>query len=123
MPEPPLEDIQGIILRGYCFPHARHFVVHSNQGPAEAQEFLRAVLSDVTTAEEWPSKPSSALNLGITYQGLLALGFDGQTLNVPSSFQAGPTNATIAQRVLDTGDSAPQQWRVTRAIPQPPTSF
>jgi deferrochelatase/peroxidase EfeB len=108
--ELPLGDIQGIILRGYRFSYARHLVLHSNGSPAGAREFVRALLPEVTTAEEWHQKPASALNVGITYQGLLAVGLDTDELNVPLSFQLGPTDPTIAQRVSDIGASAPQQW-------------
>ena len=77
-----LDDIQGIILRGYgSFAHVRHFIVAvADAGRARAHigEFARpvSVASNpdklaVTTAATWHVKPDYTLNLAFTYEGLV----------------------------------------------------
>src|SRR5437763_3181635 len=90
-----LDDIQGFILRGYRMPMVRHFLLTVGV-PAEARKLLGRLVSgdesdapQVTTAEEWQvgfaagpgdnaaevsrHKPDYCLNLGITWQGMMAL--------------------------------------------------
>jgi hypothetical protein len=90
-----LGDIQGFILRGYRMPMVRHFLLAVGV-PAEARKLLGRFTSgdesdapQITTAEDWHvgfepgpgdklddaprRKPDYCLNLGITWQGLLAL--------------------------------------------------
>jgi deferrochelatase/peroxidase EfeB len=114
-----LADIQGTILRGYRVKYARHFILHVTDPPG-ARRFLgylahghRALgVPRVTTAERWPSKPRSFLNVGLTYQGLLALGLPEQDQGVwfPAAFRRGATDPETAATVGDTGNSAPAQW-------------
>jgi deferrochelatase/peroxidase EfeB len=112
-----LADIQGTILRGYRVTYVRHFVLHVTDPPG-ARRFLghlahghRALgVPRVTTAERWPAKPRSFLNVGLTYQGLLALGLPEQDLRFPAAFRRGATDPGTAEAVGDTGNSAPAQW-------------
>jgi deferrochelatase/peroxidase EfeB len=129
-----LEDIQGLILRGYRMPMVRH-VLLKVRAPAAARRALGRLVSgdetdapQITTAQNWhvgfepgpgdnPAeapryKPDYCLNLGITWPGLVALEVKDR---VPSlsfkSFGAFVTGA--AQRaalVGDTGPSAPENW-------------
>ena len=89
------DDIQGFIVRGYRMPMVRHFLL-SVTTPAEARKLLGRLVSgdesdapQITTAEDWhvgfapgpaddPNdaprcKPDYCLNVGITWQGLVAL--------------------------------------------------
>ena len=129
-----LNDIQGIILRGYRMPMVRHFLL-SVGVPAEARKMLGRLVSgdeadapQITTAEEWQvgfapgpgddpaqpprCKPDYCLNLGITWPGLIALEIKDRVpaLSFKSfnSFMAGA--AERAAFVGDTGASAPQNW-------------
>src|SRR5271156_6158354 len=91
----PLADIQGFILRGYRMPMVRHFLL-SVGVPAEARKLLGRLVSgnesvtpQITTAEDWHvgfapgpgdnpgeaprRKPDYCLNVGITWQGFIAL--------------------------------------------------
>jgi deferrochelatase/peroxidase EfeB len=121
-----LEDIQGIILRGYgSFVHVRHFIVAVADAdaaraligslvPAVPATINPASLA-VTTAAEWHVKPEYTLNLSFTYEGLSALG-------VPSTLLAGfaPEFASgaigNAGKIFDVGDSAPQNWEGSMGV-------
>jgi deferrochelatase/peroxidase EfeB len=136
VPGPTLElpDIQGFIVRGYRMPTVRHFLL-SVVTPAQARKLLgRLVSSDesdapqITTAEDWhvgfepgpadnPNdvprhKPDYCLNVGITWNGLVALEVKNKvpTLSFKSfgAFISGA--AERAPLVGDTGESAPQNW-------------
>jgi deferrochelatase/peroxidase EfeB len=129
-----LEDIQGLILRGYRMPMVRHFLLTVGV-PAEARKLLGRLVSgdesdapQITTAEDWhvgfepgpgddPAapprhKPDYCLNVGITWPGLIALEIKDRvpTLSFKSfgAFIAGA--AERAKLVGDTGPSGPQTW-------------
>src|SRR5713101_4006398 len=129
-----LGDIQGFILRGYRMPMVRHFLLAVGV-PAEARKLLERLVSgdesdapQITTAEEWQvgfepglgdnvaevsrHKPDYCLNLGITWQGLIALEIKDRvpTLSFKSfgAFTAGA--AERAKLVGDTGPSDSQNW-------------
>src|SRR5262249_45152133 len=90
-----LEDIQGLILRGYRMPMVRHVLLKVNAPAAARKLFGRLVSGDeadvpqLTTAKDWHvgfepgpgddltsaprCKPDYCLNVGITWPGLLAL--------------------------------------------------
>ncbi len=129
-----LEDIQGIILRGYRMPVVRHFLLTVDV-PAAARRFLGQVVNDneaeapqITTAKDWhvgfepgpgddPAlaprcKPDYCLNLGITWAGLLALEVQDRIPNLSfKSFNAFVAGAAArAERVGDTGENGPENW-------------
>jgi deferrochelatase/peroxidase EfeB len=129
-----LEDIQGLILRGYRMPMVRHFLLKVNT-PAAARRLLGRLVSgdetdapQITTAKDWHvglepgpgDNPTDAprcktdycLNLGITWPGLLALEVKDRVPNLSfksfGAFVAGA--AARAELVGDTGPNAPQNW-------------
>jgi len=129
-----LDDIQGFILRGYRMPMVRHFLLTVGV-PAEARKLLGRLVSgdesdapQITTAEEWQvgfeagpgdnaaevsrHKPDYCLNLGITWQGMMALEIKDRvptlSFNSFGAFIAGA--AARAKLVGDTGPSDPQNW-------------
>src|SRR5438552_18414159 len=129
-----LGDIQGFILRGYRMPMVRHFLLTVSV-PAEARKLLGRFVSgdesdapQITTAEEWQvgfaagpgddaaevsrHKPDYCLNLGITWQGMIALEIKDRvptlSFNSFGAFIAGA--AARAKLVGDTGPSDPQNW-------------
>lgn len=129
-----LDDIQGLILRGYRMPMVRHFLLKVN-APAAARKLLgRLVNGDetdapqITTAKDWHvgfepgpgddlaapprCKPDYCLNLGITWPGLLALEVKDRVPNLSfksfNSFMAGA--AARSEFIGDTGASGPKNW-------------
>lgn len=115
-----LDDIQGIILRGYgSFAHVRHFIVAvADAGRARAHigEFARpvSVASNpdklaVTTAATWHVKPDYTLNLAFTYEGLSFLGVPKTLLGgFAPEFASGAIGN--AKTLFDVDASAPANW-------------
>ena len=103
----PLEDVQGLILRGYGMDALRIFVLHIEQA-AQARRLLACI--PITSAVIWDKKPDFCVNIAITYDGLQALGLDNNMLeSFPDDFRQGA--AARAVNVGDVGDSAPENWK------------
>lgn len=77
-------DIQGNILRGYSFPRAVHLFVAFPDAEA-GRRWLRSIVGQVQTAEEWDAPPPTAVNVALTYAGLRLLGADEAGL--PDAFR------------------------------------
>lgn len=119
-----LDDIQGLILRGYRKDQARHIVLRIKEGRDEPFRRLLARMANerqaevpfVTVAADWTNKPSRiteshhCVNIGFTYAGLKAMSVDEQSLlSFPDSFRSGAVER--AAYVGDTDSSAPGTWR------------
>jgi deferrochelatase/peroxidase EfeB len=129
-----LDDIQGIILRGYRMPMARHFLLKAD-APAAARKLIGRLVSgdetnapQITTAKDWHvglergpgddlastprCKPDYCLNVGITWPGLHALEVKDRVPNLSfKSFNAFIAGAAArAELVGDTGASGPPNW-------------
>jgi Dyp-type peroxidase family len=109
------EDIQGFILRTYAMPALRTFVLTVGSA-AETRRFLGMLVSggasapQLATATVWDAKPDYCLNIGFSYQGLAALQLPASGLaSFPEEFVQGAV--ARAERVGDTGNSAPAQWK------------
>jgi hypothetical protein len=109
-----LADIQGFILRGYTMPHLRCLALRVRDAGA-ARRFLEALVEGgdagprVTSAAPWTVKPDYCLNLGITADGLRALGLpEGSLASFPEEFLQGALGR--AAHLGDTGPSAPEHW-------------
>nr|WP_067060943.1 hypothetical protein [Mucilaginibacter sp. L294] len=123
-PELKLDDIQGVILRGYNFEYIRYLVFTIDENNIDgAREFLGKLLPgsgsplSITTAEPWPDgqKPPYCLNMGVTSAGLKLLITQTNYNTVKSgslalflSYNVGATGA--AGKVGDIDDSAPKNW-------------
>ncbi len=115
-----LDDIQGIILRGYgSFAHVRHFIA-AVADAAVARKLIGNLLPQapaavnpaslaVTTAADWHVKPDYTFNLSLTYQGLSALGVASTLLQgFAPEFASGAVGN--AEAIFDVGESAPENW-------------
>ncbi len=118
-----LADVQGLILRSYTMPVARHVGLVVRDAGA-ARGFLAALAGGdpavpaVTTAQAWTAKPDSCVNLGITFPGLAALQVPAQVLaSFPTEYAQGA--AARAAFVGDTGASAPEHWLAWLVDPGP----
>src|SRR3954451_17728826 len=123
-----LDDVQGIIVRGYRKPVARHLLLRIGEPQA-----FRAALGDlavedhasgpfVTVAADWLPKPPAGVvpthcvNIGFTFAGLAALGLPQASLDsFPEEFKQGAVGR--AAEVGDTGPSAPEHWEPSLVSP------
>ena len=116
-----LADIQGNIVYPYGrfgFPKARHLFFNIGNAPA-GRYFIEQVRHDITTSERWasdkgansnaPARPLVAVNIGLSFWGLLALDLPTRMLRqLPDEFIDG-----MAKRsgiLGDVGSSAPEKW-------------
>jgi len=110
-----LADIQGNILRGYRRDLVRHLILEITDRAA-ARRFLAAAVGggsnavpEITRGVLWAVKPPFCFNIGVTYEGLRALGTPPEDLKTfPTEFVQGMT--TRAMKLGDFGDSAPENW-------------
>jgi Dyp-type peroxidase family len=106
-----LDDIQGLIARGYGnLPAARYLVLRIDDG-ALARAWLRDLTARVTRASQKPQ--DAAIHVAFTSRGLTALGLDEETLAAFSrEFWEGMAHPHRARHVLsDRGESDPERWR------------
>jgi deferrochelatase/peroxidase EfeB len=103
----PLADIQGLILRGYGMESAAFFLLHVEEG-GEARRILGNL--PVASAAPWQQKPPFCINVGLTFEGLAALGVPSASLeSFPQEFAAGAFRRCA--EVGDTGSCSPETWR------------
>src|SRR5687767_15069932 len=114
-PKVDLQDIQGVVLRSYRMPFLRALVLRV-QDAARTKAFLKGLADGaggamlrIQNAEVWPEKPKSCLNIGITAEGLRAIGMpETAVATFPPEFVEGAV--ARAAVVGDTGASAPANW-------------
>jgi deferrochelatase/peroxidase EfeB len=110
-----LAEIQGNVLRGYRKPFVRHLILEVVD-PATARRWLADALSgradrvpQITTGNWGAAKPDTCFNIGLTYEGLRALGTPPSSLAMfPNEFVEGMTARAI--KLGDVGPSAPEKW-------------
>ena len=113
-----LNELQGNILRGYRadLTHVRYLLLEVVD-LSDARRFLAASIEGVTpgvpkltTAAHWADKkPHMCFNIGVTYEGLKALGTPASSLaTFPIEFVEGMTHRSL--KLGDFGPSAASQW-------------
>ncbi len=115
MLELDLADLQGNVLRGYRMPCVRHLILEVAD-PSAARRWLAASVSgradavpQITTGNWGATKPDACFNIGLTYEGLRALGTPRSSLEMfPNEFVEGMTARAL--KLGDIGPSAPQNW-------------
>ena len=109
-------DVQGNILRGYRKSRVRYLMLEIADRAA-ARRWLAAATSgsgsvpQITTESEkrWESKPVSCFNIGLTFEGLRALGTPADSLaTFPTEFVQGMNKRAV--KLGDAGPSAPENW-------------
>ncbi|MGB3247185.1 MAG: hypothetical protein WBB25_21840 [Sulfitobacter sp.] len=108
-------DLQGNILRGYNRKFVRHLILEVSDRAAAAGFLATSVkggsdtVPAITPETPWTEKPESCFNIGLTYEGLRALGLpEGQLATFPTEFVEGMTKR--APKIGDFGESAPENW-------------
>ncbi len=110
-------DVQGNILRGYKRNFVRHLILEVGDSNA-ARGFLGASarggngnVPAITYESEkrWSQKPDVCFNIGVTYEGLKALGAPTELLaTFPTEFTEGMTSRAL--KLGDFGSSSPENW-------------
>ncbi|MEO8538654.1 MAG: peroxidase [bacterium] len=105
-----LDDIQGLVARGYGRLRAARFLVLAFGDIQPARQWLASVAGELTPASEDPRE--AAVQLALTHAGLETLGLAATTLaGFSHEFREGMTTPH-RQRVLgDLDGNAPESWR------------
>jgi hypothetical protein len=125
-----LNQIQGLIIRGYRKDMACHLVLRIDRPAAFRTTLCNLALEDldtgpfITVASDWTDKPpvgkpaTRCVNIGFTYAGLEAVGVNAESLKAfPQSFRAGAVKR--ARYVGDTGPNGPTRWRTSLGSDDP----
>ena len=110
-----LADLQGNILRGYRKPHVRYLILEVVDR-STARGWLAASVSgrddgvpQITSGDWGANRPDTCFNIGLTYEGLRALGTPSASLEMfPNEFVEGMTARAL--KLGDVGPSAPENW-------------
>ena len=108
-------DIQGNIVRGYRRHFVRHLILEVNSRSA-ARSFLAAAVDGtdaevpaITREAHGASKSEPWFNIGVTFEGLRALGIpEAELATFPTEFKDGMTARAL--KLGDFGESAPDKW-------------
>ncbi len=109
MPELDLDDIQGLIARGYPDLQAARYMLLQIDDPARVGGWLAGIADQVTPG---PARPAElALNVAATASGLGKLGLPAPALTLFSNeFTAGMLTAHRRRILGDVGPNAPEGW-------------
>ena len=108
-PRIDLQDVQGMILRGYGdLRHARFVLLHIRK-EAQSRAWLNRIIEHTTPAASRPLR--LAMNVAFTRTGLERLGLRPETLSQFSrEFLEGMAHEPRSALLGDVGDSAPANW-------------
>ncbi|GHO96685.1 peroxidase [Reticulibacter mediterranei] len=104
-----LQDIQGLIIRGYGNLKAACYILLAIDDPRAAKSWLKTLSSSITTGQARPQE--HALNLALTYTGIQKLGLAPSALAMFSNeFTAGMTTPHRSLLLGDAEESVPSRW-------------
>ena len=114
---PELDDIQGLIVRGYTHPCSVHMMFKFNSDASalnDIRAFFKDLLPHLQDAADWGAiKPEMMLNIGLTAGGIAIVKpeLNIQNSSFPSTFKKGPWDMNNAQQSLgDYGAGDPSEW-------------
>ena len=110
-----LADLQGNILRGYTNkPHVRYLILEVVERSAARRWLADSVsgrngVPQITSGDWGANKPDTCFNIGLTCEGLRALGTPSASLEMfPNEFIEGMTARAL--KLGDVGPNAPENW-------------
>jgi Dyp-type peroxidase family len=104
-----LDDIQGLIARGYSTLKFARFTIFTAQDPAAAHVLLSWLLPRVTPATRFSG--DSALHIAYTPTGLRRLGLpESGIAGFQPQFRGGMTDPNRSRFLGDVGESDPYYW-------------
>jgi Dyp-type peroxidase family len=105
-----LEDIQGIVARGYGNLRAARYLLLALDDPDAAGRWLGSLASALTNARTRPA--GSAVNVALTAQALDRLGLPARVLaGFAPEFVEGMAEGHRSRLLGDAGENAPDGWR------------
>jgi Dyp-type peroxidase family len=105
-----LDDIQGLVARGYGTLPAATFVLLRIERPEPAGNWLGALAGQVATAER--GRRTDVVQVALTASGLRRLGLPDSVLaGFPAELTDGMTVPHRRRILGDEGESAPEHWR------------
>ncbi|MCA6095777.1 peroxidase [Streptomyces sp. SCA3-4] len=110
VPTLELDDIQGLLVRGYSSLRAACYLLLAVTDPPAARPALARAALRVTDGRTEPTE--SAVNLALTADGLRRLGTLPPGLDgFPEEFVTGMTDPDRSRFLGDLGQDAPRHWR------------
>ena len=104
-----LQDIQGLIIRGYGNLKAACYILLEISSPGPAKIWLSALANTITTGQASPGE--KALNVAFTYAGIKKLGLEPAILAMFSNeFITGMATPHRSLLLGDVEESSPAQW-------------
>lgn len=104
-----INDIQGLVIRGYSNLPAADFLILSITDGAAAKKWLADIQKDITAGHQKPK--DIAVHIAFSFEGLKQLGLDRAALNsFPMELEDGMTTRHKQQFLGDFGNSAPDNW-------------
>lgn len=104
-----LQDIQGLIIRGYGNLKAACYILLTISDPRSAKMWLKALVDEVTTGQARPEE--KALNVAFTYPGIKKLDLEPATLAMFShEFITGIVNPHRSLLLGDVEENSPARW-------------
>jgi Dyp-type peroxidase family len=104
-----LDDIQGLLARGYGRLRAARFLLLRIDNPAAARRWLAAVAGEITPGSTDPRDTS--VQVAFTHTGLVSLGVGPEVLAMfPLEFVGGMTTPHRSRILGDLGRNAPDHW-------------
>lgn len=108
-PRLELEDIQGLLARGYGNLRAASFILIAIEDAAAARRWLGSLVDSITAASERPKEQS--VNLAFTAPGLAKLGVETAVdAGFSAEFVGGMVTPHRRRLLADVGTSAPEAW-------------
>ena len=106
-----LNDIQGIIRRGYGTLKAAYFLLLEIKDASLAKIWLGALTDIIRDGTTKPEKTETCVNIAFTEAGFAALGLDKQLdIRFSIEFEGGMTTDHRQNILGDNGESAPENW-------------
>lgn len=104
-----LDDVQGLVARGFGNLKAARFILLGVNDPKRARPWLGKLAGSVTSAARGPDR--FAINVAFTAPGLRALGLDEAAIAAFSfEFRDGMVSDHRTRILGDIGQSAPETW-------------
>ncbi len=106
---PELNDVQGLVARGYGNLPSARFLVIGIDDAAAGRDWLGSVAGSLTASDAGPE--TQAVNIALTSSGLAKLDVDRETVALfGNEFVDGMTAAHRTRALGDLAENAPEHW-------------